>query len=87
MWSEVPEDLLPSWEVNQKPTLEVPVDGAKPWRVRYISEKLGSTWVDVQPQQREVQITVAPADRMTLIVSGSSGQAVTERTPLAAARP
>ncbi len=76
MWSEVPEDLLPSWEVNQKPTLEVPVDGAKPWRVRYISEKLGSTWVDVQPQQRGVQITVAPAETMALIVSGSSGQAV-----------
>lgn len=55
MWEDVPEDRMPSFQiqapdaVNGPPTVTVPIDPERPWRLRLIAGDVGSGWLDLPP--------------------------------------
>ena len=58
MWKDVPEELLPTFEISSPEDgtegwkVAIPVDQRHPWRLRAIGEGRGSWWLDVRPGER-----------------------------------
>lgn len=73
MWTEVPEDFLPSWPVPEAGRLDLPIDPGAAWRVRLAGGGWGSWWTDVAPGQ--ISTTVAPlaAPDLKLEIADSAG--------------
>lgn len=70
MWSEVPEHLLPRWPVGAT-GLALPRTAGESWRLRVADEDegVGSPWLDVAPERRELTIAALPAeDRVCEVV-------------------
>ena len=82
MWREVPEALLPRFEVKEPHALRVPHDGRSAWRVRALGAAEGSGWIDVAPTQRSAILGAAPATTRVLQLltsaGGPAGSAVVE---------
>lgn len=76
MWREVPEVLLPRFEVKAPHSLRVPHDGRSPWRVRALSAAEGTGWIDVAAAQRDAVLGTAPATtRVLQLLTSSDGPA------------
>lgn len=78
MWREVPEALLPRFEVKEPYALRVPHDGRSAWRVRALSATEGTGWVDVAPTQRSAILGSAPAMTRVLQLLTSAGGAAAD---------
>lgn len=76
MWEEVPEDLLPMWPLEAAGSLEIPVDGRSPLRVRWVGDPEGSGWIDVEPGVREVRLLSRPASDLAFRVLADDGDPV-----------
>ena len=61
MWREVPEALLPRFEVKDPQALRLPHDARSPWRVRAVGALEGTGWVDVPATQRTALLGTAQA--------------------------
>jgi len=73
MWEEVPESLLPRFDVPKAGTVSIPVDGHSEWRVRAVGADEGSWWTDIPAGQAHARIAVEPAEARRLDVRGPDG--------------
>ncbi|HMB54578.1 MAG TPA: carboxypeptidase-like regulatory domain-containing protein, partial [Thermoanaerobaculia bacterium] len=79
MWAEVPEPLLPNWEMDSALPFVLPAEHKRAWRLRAVGESTASGWVDVASDATAADLTVMPA-------SPVSSRLVTDRgLPVAAA--
>ena len=76
MWMEVSEASLPSWPVPKSGALSIPLDPARPWRLRVAGRGEGSWWVNVPPGQKTAVLTSAPAEGIEMTVLDPAGKAV-----------
>ena len=77
MWSEVDEQLLPSFDVGEATELRIPIDTAAPWRLRVNAAGLGSWWYDVLPGEKSVTIALHRATPVELSLLMPDGKAAT----------
>lgn len=73
MWSDLPEDRLPSWAVPPSGRLAVPRDPGRRWRVRVCGPEAGSWWADVPAGRTSVLLAPTPGVGIDLLVSGPDG--------------
>lgn len=79
MWAEVPEPLLPRWEMDPALPFVLPVEREGAWRLRAIGDGTASGWIDVATNATAVDLAVMPA-------SPASSRLVTDQgLPVAAA--
>jgi hypothetical protein len=77
MWHEVPEAMLPAWDVPPSGRLSVPDDSSRPRRLRLLAVGQGSWWQEV----------ATGADRLTLAPSPAADRAITVLGPDGAPAP
>jgi len=73
MWEEVPENLLPRWTVPKSAVVKVPVDGKRPWRVRFVGKSEGTWWIDLPPGRNRAKLVPFACGSVKTVVRGSSG--------------
>lgn len=71
MWSEVPEQLLPRFQLGRDRSAEVCASPAS--RIRFVGESIASVWTDVRDGVRSLRIVAAPALDRTLRVTANDG--------------
>ncbi len=76
MWTEVPEPLLPIWELPQDGALRIPRDARRPWRLRLVGEGVGGWWTDVGSGRGVVSLAPAAADDRGITLMESTGEAI-----------
>jgi hypothetical protein len=76
MWREVPESLLPAWPVPASGKVVIPVDAARPWRLRLAGPRAGSWWLDLPPGRRRCEMAALPVASVEIAVQGNDGGAL-----------
>jgi hypothetical protein len=87
MWTEVPETMLPRFDVPKNGRVEIPFAKGTPWRVRVVGDTDGTWWTDVSAgkplipghaSRRSVRIVTAdgkPAEAgVTVTAAGTAGE-------------
>ncbi len=78
MWSEVPEALLPSWQLPESGELAIPHDPAQAWRVRLTGPDHGTWWRDVGAGRSQVYLVPSPAESYAISIVSEGGAALPE---------
>ncbi len=68
MWVEVPETMLPRFEVPKSGRVEIPFTSGTAWRARAVGESEGSWWTDVGPSKLLI-LTEASRRRVRLLTT------------------
>ena len=76
MWSEVPEDLLPRWDVPRSGSVRIPVDGDRPWRLRALAGSRGSWWRELPGARPSSTLEAVAAAPVAFEVVDAHGKAV-----------
>jgi hypothetical protein len=80
MWHEVPETMLPAWDVPPSGKLTLPDDAARPRRLRLLASGRGSWWQDIPTGREQVILTPSPAADRVIAVTGPDGAPVRTAT-------
>ena len=77
MWLEVPESQLPLWSLGREGQAVVPYssDGT-PWLLRATGPGVGSWWVEVPPGRTTAQLSLSPAEDLSLRVVDEFGHGI-----------
>ncbi len=74
MWREVPEGLLPRFEIDRKGVARVPHDGASAWRARAVETSEGSAWIDIAATRASAVIATVPAAARMITLLAPGGE-------------
>jgi hypothetical protein len=74
MWEEVPEDLLPFFDLTLEGVISVPRTEGELWRIRAITASGGSSWIDVPSSRREVRVEGTPIQSLNIVVLQSGAR-------------
>lgn len=80
LWTDLPEDLLPSWPVPPGGRLTLPLDPSRPWRLRLAGAGWGSWWLDLPPGRRTALLAPVAAAGIDLAVTGPDGEPLPRAT-------
>jgi hypothetical protein len=75
-WQELPEDLLPAWQVGPEGLAVLPQPEDEPLRLRLVGAGLGSDWIDVGEAEVRVVLNAVRAPDTAVQVLDETGRAV-----------